>query len=55
LEDEEQNVPLGDYQLFETKYSLLEKLGEGSNGVVRRCKKKETGELFAVKSFTLED
>jgi serine/threonine protein kinase len=42
-------------ELFESKYELLEKIGEGTNGVVRRCKKRSTGEYFAVKSFAVED
>ena len=37
---------------FELKYELLEKLGEGSNGVVRKCRNKATGEVFAVKTFS---
>jgi len=33
----------------------LEKLGEGANGVVRKCKKRQTGEILAVKTFRFED
>ena len=33
----------------------MEKLGEGSNGVVYRCRQRKTGEIFAVKSFKFED
>jgi serine/threonine protein kinase len=41
--------------LFEGTYDILEKLGEGSSGVVHKCCKRTTGELFAAKSFTFED
>lgn len=34
---------------------MLEKLGEGSNGVVSRCVKNSTGKEYAVKSFRFED
>jgi hypothetical protein len=43
------------YQRFAKKYELCEKLGEGSNGVVYRCKKRSTGKEFAAKSFMVED
>jgi serine/threonine protein kinase len=33
----------------------LEKIGEGSSGVVYRCSKRKTGEIFAAKSFKFED
>lgn len=45
----------GNSSHFELKYELLEKLGEGSNGVVRKCRNKATGELFAVKTFSFEE
>ncbi len=34
---------------------MLEKLGEGSSGVVFKCRKRRTGDEFAAKSFTFED
>ncbi len=34
---------------------MLQKLGEGSNGVVHRCRKRENDQEFAVKSFQFED
>lgn len=34
---------------------MLEKIGEGSNGVVNRCVKNSTGKEYAVKSFRFED
>ena len=34
---------------------MLEKLGEGIDGVVYRCQKKSNEEEFAVKTFTFED
>ena len=40
------------YELFDEKYELCEKLGEGTNGVVRKCRKRQSGEEFAVKTFT---
>lgn len=33
----------------------MEKLGEGSNGVVHRCVKRRTGQSYAVKSFMFDD
>ena len=33
----------------------MEKLGEGTNGVVRKCKRRQNGEIFAVKSFSFDD
>lgn len=41
--------------MFELKYELLEKIGEGSNGLVRKCRSRESGKIFAVKSCTFED
>jgi serine/threonine protein kinase len=42
-------------ELFEGKYDVLEKLGEGSSGVVHRCRRRSSGEDFAVKSFSFEE
>lgn len=42
-------------ETFQDKYELLEKLGEGSSGVVYRCRRIKTDEIFAVKSFQFED
>ena len=39
-----QRVSLENYEIFEEKYQLLEKLGEGANGVVHKCRKRQTGE-----------
>jgi serine/threonine protein kinase len=33
------------------KYELLQVLGAGTFGVVRKCRQKETGEVFAVKTI----
>ena len=41
--------------LFEEKYEICEKLGEGANGVVKRCVDRNTGEVFAVKMGTMEE
>lgn len=38
-------------QLFEKKYEILEKIGEGSSGVVYRCRKRRNGKEYAAKSF----
>ena len=40
---EKENHHLGDYSVFEEKYELLNKLGEGTNGVVYRCKNRKNG------------
>ena len=36
------------------EYSMMEVLGTGSSGVVRRCKRLETNEMFAVKVINLQ-
>ena len=54
--EEETCIPtLQHIELFEEKYELHEKIGEGSNGVVHRCVKKKTGKIYAVKSFMFDD
>jgi hypothetical protein len=40
---EKENNNLGDYSVFEEKYEVLNKLGEGTNGVVYRCKNRKNG------------
>ncbi len=35
-------------------YVMGEKIGEGAHGVVRKCYSKDTKELFAVKTCTLD-
>ena len=47
-----EKVFVENYELFDEKYELCEKLGEGTNGVVRKCRKRQSGEEFAVKTFT---
>ena len=42
-------------ELFEQKYELFEKLGEGTSGVVHRCRKRRTSEEFAAKTFRFEE
>ena len=42
-------------ELFAEKYQNIQKLGEGSDGVVYRCIKKKTGKQYAAKSFMFED
>ena len=42
-------------EVFKQKYELLEKVGEGSDGVVYKCVKKRTGQAYAVKCFKVED
>ena len=36
------------------EYSMMEVLGTGSSGVVRRCKRLKTNEMFAVKVINLQ-
>ena len=57
LENDQNNCDYqeGNSSHFELKYEFLEKLGEGSNGIVRKCRNKSTGELFAVKTFSFEE
>ena len=43
------------FELFSEKYELLSKLGEGTHGVVHKCRKRDDHKLFAVKSFTYEE
>lgn len=37
------------------KYSKIEKLGEGTYGVVHKAKNKETNEIVALKRILLDD
>lgn len=41
--------------MFAEKYEIISKLGEGSDGVVHRCRKKRSGLEYAVKSFMFDD
>jgi hypothetical protein len=40
---------------FYEKYSIGEKIGEGCNGLVKKCILVATGDLFAVKSITMDE
>ena len=40
--------------MFEDKYRVGEKIGEGAHGLVRKCYLKENDKLFAVKTIRLE-
>jgi cyclin-dependent kinase-like len=40
---------------FLEKYDLLQKIGEGANACVYKCKHKESGRLFATKKFKFEE
>lgn len=39
----------------ETKYEVLNTVGEGSYGVVTKCRHKETGQTVAIKKFLDSD
>ena len=43
------------FELFGEKYELMEKLGEGTNGVVHKCKRRDNNKEYAVKSFRFDD
>lgn len=51
--NEDQSLELTD--VFDQKYELQGKIGEGANGVVHRAVKKRTGDIYAVKCFKIED
>ena len=57
--DMEENSDLSDTTVdkFNEKYQLGEKVGEGSNGLVRKCYKKEDKEskIYAVKCMEMEE
>lgn len=40
---------------FQEKYELKEKLGEGANGCVYKCMHKQSGKMYAVKKFQIEE
>ena len=40
--------------MFKDKYDIGEKIGEGAHGVVKKCYCKETGQLYAVKTISLD-
>ena len=39
--------------LFNEKYTMGEKAGEGAHGVVKRCYDRTTGQVYAVKTLIL--
>jgi serine/threonine protein kinase len=41
--------------LFEQRYEILEKIGEGANGFVNKCRKLRSGKIYAVKSLMMEE
>jgi hypothetical protein len=55
IDDNKDKEGFPNYVVFEEKYELLEKIGEGTHGVVRKCRKRRNGDIFAVKSFSFED
>lgn len=40
---------------FYEKYTIGEKIGEGSDGLVKKCYLKATNELFAVKAMKMDE
>ena len=46
---------LFNYNSFEEKYELLEKIGEGANGCVFKCQHKINRKIYAAKRFRVED
>jgi len=40
---------------FHEKYTIGDKIGEGSNGLVKKCYLKSTEELFAVKAMKMDE
>ena len=40
---------------FEAQYEVLNAIGTGSYATVRACRRRDTGEMFAVKCFTCKD
>lgn len=41
--------------MFDEKYEMKERIGEGANGFVNKCIKIKSGKLFAVKSSMMDD
>lgn len=54
-QEECNNESLNNVETFQKKYRLLQKVGEGTDGVVYKCVKKRTGKVMAVKCFKVED
>lgn len=53
MQGENNKAAMGDQQdIF--KYKKIDKLGEGTYGVVFKCKHVETGEIVAIKQIRLE-
>lgn len=40
---------------FYEKYTVGDKIGEGSDGLVKKCYLKSTNELFAVKTMKMDE
>lgn len=43
-----------DSSLFNEKYTMGQKTGQGAHGVVKRCYDRNTGQVYAVKTLTLQ-
>lgn len=52
--DEDEEEDRNNISTFNKKYTLLEKIGEGANAIVRRCEYHETKKIYAVKIITMD-
>ena len=51
---ESQDVEMASPDAIDEQYTKLEKLGEGTYGVVHKCLEKQTGNVVAIKKIRLE-
>lgn len=50
-----QNSSKSPLKLFDLNYKMLEKIGEGAHGVVKKCESLKNGKIYAVKILKMDD
>ena len=54
-ESEKEKEGIHRMNTFKEKYEMLEKIGQGSNGVVRKCRHKKRDIVYAVKCMQMDE